>query len=65
MKVIHAFGRVYDLFNGEGWEKWTRFSIYVPKNGPPTFTYVDGYPLTREMFNSLKSFQPKVHSQNV
>lgn len=65
MKVVHAFGRVYDAFKGEGWENWTRF-MAVKNNQKTVFMHVSGAPIDKELFDRLNaSFVFKKHYQTV
>jgi hypothetical protein len=67
MKVVHAFGRIYDLFASEqGWDNWTRVAITENRGGACFFQYVDGYALNKETLSRLQTnFKPKQHYQNV
>jgi hypothetical protein len=50
LKLYPVFGSLIDVFQGEGWETWTRISY---KKG--RVFVVAGLPLTEEVINEISS----------
>lgn len=54
MKLIKHISNMYDIFQGDGWETWTRIKVVKTTTGTYFFTRVSGSPLTKELILSLK-----------